>query len=282
MLLETAFVVSLAGASLAAPDQVTIVADRDGTLIEPFKPNPEASLGASPNIFVGRISAAGGATLRRSLLHFSLDSIPARSVVTEVSVVLHADGGQGAMQPISLHRALSDWGEGSSGADGGFGGSGAPPEPNDVTWSLRFWPGSPWTTPGGDFVETASATLSTPMFGECVLSSEALAADVQAWIDDPASNFGWVGTGNEAVAQTTRRFVSHEGLVAENHPRLVVTFTPPPPCAPADFNCDGVIDGDDLGTLLGQWGDCPGCDADFNDDGTVDGDDLGTLLGAWS
>ncbi|MBM4112568.1 MAG: hypothetical protein FJ253_04210 [Phycisphaerae bacterium] len=50
---------------------------------------------------------------------------------------------------------------------------------------------------------------------------------------------------------------------------------------PADFDRTGTVDGDDLGSLLGQWGACPDCAADFNDDGTVDGDDLGGLLGAW-
>ncbi|MBM4112222.1 MAG: hypothetical protein FJ253_02435 [Phycisphaerae bacterium] len=54
-----------------------------------------------------------------------------------------------------------------------------------------------------------------------------------------------------------------------------------PETCPADFNDDGVVDGDDLGALLGQWGDCLGCEADFNDDGVVDGDDLGSLLGEW-
>ncbi len=49
----------------------------------------------------------------------------------------------------------------------------------------------------------------------------------------------------------------------------------------ADFNADGLVNGDDLGSLLGEWGSCRGCAADFNGDGTVDGDDLGTLLGAW-
>jgi len=49
----------------------------------------------------------------------------------------------------------------------------------------------------------------------------------------------------------------------------------------ADLNEDGVVDGDDLGTMLGQWGACPKCISDFNDDGVVDGDDLGTLLGEW-
>lgn len=49
----------------------------------------------------------------------------------------------------------------------------------------------------------------------------------------------------------------------------------------ADFNDDGVVDGDDLGTLLGTWGPCMSCIADFNGDGVVDGDDLGSLLGEW-
>jgi len=49
----------------------------------------------------------------------------------------------------------------------------------------------------------------------------------------------------------------------------------------ADFNLDGVVNGNDLGTLLGQWGVCPDCAADFNGDGAVDGNDLGTLLGDW-
>ncbi|MBM4112790.1 MAG: hypothetical protein FJ253_05355 [Phycisphaerae bacterium] len=49
-----------------------------------------------------------------------------------------------------------------------------------------------------------------------------------------------------------------------------------------DFNCDDSVNGDDLGTLLGQWGNCPGCAADFNGDGVVDGDDLGSLLGGWT
>jgi len=48
---------------------------------------------------------------------------------------------------------------------------------------------------------------------------------------------------------------------------------------PADFDGNGLVDGSDLGSLLGEWG-SPGA-ADFNNDGTVDGDDLGTLLGLW-
>jgi len=57
-----------------------------------------------------------------------------------------------------------------------------------------------------------------------------------------------------------------------------------PPASDADpspdLNGDGVVDGSDLGMLLGAWGSAGGA-ADLNGDGVVDGADLGTLLGAW-
>ena len=51
---------------------------------------------------------------------------------------------------------------------------------------------------------------------------------------------------------------------------------------PADLDNSGVVDGTDLGILLGSWGPCAGCPADLNGDGVVDGTDLGLLLGSWS
>jgi len=55
------------------------------------------------------------------------------------------------------------------------------------------------------------------------------------------------------------------------------------PCAEADLDCDGVVNGIDLGVLLGAWGPCagPSCAGDLNRDGSVNGIDLGALLGAW-
>ncbi|MFO0872366.1 MAG: hypothetical protein U0575_00155 [Phycisphaerales bacterium] len=54
---------------------------------------------------------------------------------------------------------------------------------------------------------------------------------------------------------------------------------PSPVCAsPADLDCNGVVDGADLGLMLGAWGTDI---ADLNGDGTTDGADLGVLLGAW-
>jgi hypothetical protein len=51
------------------------------------------------------------------------------------------------------------------------------------------------------------------------------------------------------------------------------------PANPADLNGDGSVDGQDLGVMLGNWGN-PGL-GDLNQDGAVDGQDLGMLLGAW-
>jgi predicted outer membrane repeat protein len=47
-----------------------------------------------------------------------------------------------------------------------------------------------------------------------------------------------------------------------------------------DINDDGIVNGSDLGALLGAWGPGSGA-ADLNNDGIVNGSDLGALLGAW-
>lgn len=51
---------------------------------------------------------------------------------------------------------------------------------------------------------------------------------------------------------------------------------------PGDLNNDCLVNGADLGMLLGAWGLCENCPADLNDDGIVNGADLGMLLGAWT
>lgn len=53
-----------------------------------------------------------------------------------------------------------------------------------------------------------------------------------------------------------------------------------PTIVPADLNCDGVVDPNDLALLLGQWGQLKSF-ADLNGDGVVNPSDLALLLGAW-
>ncbi|HMN95676.1 MAG TPA: M12 family metallo-peptidase [Phycisphaerales bacterium] len=49
----------------------------------------------------------------------------------------------------------------------------------------------------------------------------------------------------------------------------------------ADLDGNGIVDGADLGLLLGAWGTQGAGGADLDGSGTVDGADLGLLLGAW-
>ncbi len=52
-------------------------------------------------------------------------------------------------------------------------------------------------------------------------------------------------------------------------------------CTDGDLDCDGDVDGADLGVMLGAWGSCSGCAADIDNSGVVDGADLGSLLSNW-
>jgi hypothetical protein len=46
-----------------------------------------------------------------------------------------------------------------------------------------------------------------------------MAADIQAWLDNPSSNFGWVLLGKEGAEATAKRFDSRENEAPENRPR---------------------------------------------------------------
>ncbi|MFM9180163.1 MAG: hypothetical protein ACKOV8_02745, partial [Phycisphaerales bacterium] len=78
---------------------------------------------------------------------------------------------------------------------------------------------------------------------------------------------------NHQGSQMTVRYTDENGATA------LGTVNVTPGCVAADLNCDGAVNGDDLGRLLAQWGTAGS--ADLNGDGTVNGDDLGRLLGAW-
>jgi hypothetical protein len=59
-------------------------------------------------------------------------------------------------------------------------------------------------------------------------SSPRLIQDVQAWVDDPSMNFGWLIMGDESTNRTATRYDSREHPDSENHPVLTIEFTPPP------------------------------------------------------
>jgi hypothetical protein len=208
---------------------VNLVPNQDNTL---FESNTGAlSNGAGDSMFVGRNNQPQG-SIRRGLLSFDIaGSIPAGSTITAARLTLHLSPSNTANQTVQLRRVLATWGEGTSNANS-QGGSGAAATANDATWLHRFFnrtPPSMWNTPGGDFATTPSASLTVGDTGFYTWNSTAeLVADVQGWLNAPATNFGWILLGNEAAAQTAKRFDTREHATAANRPMLQITYTPVP------------------------------------------------------
>jgi len=125
---------------------------------------------------------------------------------------------------FDLHRLTSDWGEGTSNANGQEG-AGKAPTTNDTTWIHTFYPGSFWTTPGGDFDLTVSGSTSVGNIGSYSWGSTTqMVTDVQSWLDTPAGNFGWILMGPEGV-QSAKRFDTRENNDVAARPALLIEFT---------------------------------------------------------
>ena len=213
---------------IAGESVVTLGSSKDNTLFQ--SDDRLNSNGAGMGLFVGRTTRG---ELRRGLIGFELsEAIPAGATITDVSLRLFMSKTVAGSQPIALHRAQADWGEGAS--DGNANeGSGTRAEPGDATWIHRFFETDTWDTPGGDFAEAASATADVVNAGDYFWgASSDLVADVQEWVDDPSSNFGWVIIGNEEENRTTKRFDTKESGDGANTPALSVTFTLPPQQSP--------------------------------------------------
>lgn len=239
-----ALVAALAAAVAAPPLAAQFAAppDRDNTLYEEFSQQEgcfaSTSNGAGQYILSGFTNTGEE---RRAVLHFDLGAIPPGATITAATLTLNLNRvGNGASPAdlFGLRRLTADWGEGTS--DGGVEeGGGGPATPNDATWCESFFQVTEWASLGGDFASPASATIAvgtaTPAL-QVWGSTAAMVADVQGWVDAPASNFGWIliqdlvsppplGEPEGAVA-TARRFDSREGAAAVQ-PRLAVTFVPP-------------------------------------------------------
>ena len=99
--------------------------------------------------------------------------------------------------------------------------------PGDATWIHTFFNTGFWVNSGGDFA-APSSSLAVAAIGSYTWGSSAqLVADVQDWLDNPASNFGWVLVGDESTFPTSKRFDSSENPIPSTRPLLAVAFTVP-------------------------------------------------------
>lgn len=212
-----------------------------------FEDEPGRASGQGEYAFVG--NTAGGAA-RRALMRFDLGDFTPGSTVVSASLSIAVNRVPAGVQDGStaVHRLQAAWGEGAS--DGGGGGSGAAAASGDATWSHRFWNTlETWTVDGGDFASTPTAVTQLAASGASTWSGPGLVADVQAWIDDPATNFGWILVGNEDLDRTSHRFFAAETAAGAVRPTLRIEVMPiPEPSTYATFGVGVLL----LGFALGN------------------------------
>lgn len=223
MRLRTVLLLSAALVTLpaAAQTEVTLTAARDNTLYEDAAGS--LSNGAGQFLFAG-VTSRG--ELRRALVYFDVaGTLPAGATVDAATLSLTVSKSTVAgTETVRVHRVLADWGEGTSDA-GNEEGGGTAATTGDATWQHAFFDTQPWTTAGGDAAPDASATQALGGPGRYSWASADLTADVQAWLDDPAANDGWMLRGNEAGTGTAKRFDAREAASPAVRPTLTVVYT---------------------------------------------------------
>jgi len=194
----------------------------DTTLFEPNKAN---NVGSHTNVAAGTTREG---LVARGLFRFDMaGQIPPSATVTSVSlrlVVTRVPSGGGVISVFELRRVLQPWGEGNkTSSQGGVASAG------EASWNDRFTGTAPWTIPGGqigaDFSSTVSATAPVAGLGNVTFgSSPGLIADVQEWVANAGTNFGWVlMSQSEGQNETARRFASREDL--DHAPQLVIDYS---------------------------------------------------------
>ncbi len=193
---------------LASAATISIMPSKDNTLYEFDPDDGDHSNGAGFHFFAGETAMS---ELRRGVLAFDIaGSIPPGSIITSVTLSMNMSRTiSETPRIVELHKLLADWGEGTSHAPGEEG-DGAPATTNDATWRHRFFDTIFWAMQGGDFSATVSASQSVGPVGPYTWNSAQMVADVQSWVNNPASNFGWLVLGDESAAGTTKRFDTRE------------------------------------------------------------------------
>src|SRR5262249_49951778 len=160
----------------------------------------------------------------RGLLKFDIaGAIPAGSRIIGASLLLYVVRTPGDGYDVGyfdLRRLLRNWGEGTN-KTSSAPGQGYPATLNQATWlsplalstNLWFAPGAAATN---DYDPRVSASQivytefqSPYQFPDPADDPAPMLADVQRWLDVPASNYGWIFIcESETSPNTTRRFGS--------------------------------------------------------------------------
>ena len=215
----------LAIVNFASAETVVLAPSKDNTLYQ--HPSGQLSNGKGSYLFAGRTDQDTN-FIRRGLIAFDLSSIPSNATITDATLALFSSKSRdNSPFNVTLRKLSQDWGEGASDAPGEEGG-GTQAQTGDATWIHRFFSSSMWASAGGSFSGSPSATTAVGATNRSYSwSSSGMVADVQGWVTDPATNFGWAIIGAENAEQSAERFNSRENT--SSPPRLSVTYTAPTP-----------------------------------------------------
>lgn len=194
-----------AGALASPPVSITLPPAADATI---------SSDGANPRGVQTILSGTRENLWRdRGLLRFDFSAIPAgaviQSAVLRLQVVMIPRSP--AESNFSLHRMLRAWTDAAN-------------------WTSAS-PGLPWAAEGAlegvDYIADGSAAQRVQGLGVYTFGpGAALAADVQAWLNAPESNHGWILlTDRPDTGSTARHFGSSESA---QPPQLVIEYSLPP------------------------------------------------------
>jgi Dockerin type I domain len=210
------------------PTQIMLTSSADNTLYEALNQSNQLSNALGQHFYAGETNQSAGTNLRRGVLSFDLSSVPAGSTITSATLTLHMSMTNSGAENFDLHLLQQNWGEGTSNSGSG-GGNGSPATTNDVTWLDTFYDSTNpqfWTTAGGTFSSTVSATTSVNDVGFYSWTGAGLVSDVQQWVNQPSTNFGWILIGNETTAGTAKQFDTRENTTSADVPTLTVNYTP--------------------------------------------------------
>lgn len=208
------------GAGALAQTQVTLTPSMDNTL---FEESGDRSNGAGSYLFVGNTNAGRA---RRALIAFDLaDALPDGAQVEHVEITLNHSRTIAGSVEVRLHRVARAWGEGASDAPAEEGG-GTAAAAGDATWTHAVYDTDMWQNDGGDFESSPSAAFAIGAVGRYTAeSTPELVEDVQRWVDDPSSNFGWILIADETVTPGAKRFDSRHHATVDDRPQLTVRYS---------------------------------------------------------
>ena len=214
---------SLVGAPVFAATQM--LAPSDDTFIN--SANPNNNNGGSASIYTGK-SGQGG--LMRGLIRFGMPtSLAGRVTVSNVQLNLTTravgSGAPGTAATDSLFAITQAWVQGNGVGNAQTLFTVGQACTVGATWIQASSPGTNWTPLGGAVVGASSASASVPAATGALVtwSAPGMSADVQGWIDTPATNHGWrISSSTEVVSGQAQRFYSSES--GTSVPSLAITY----------------------------------------------------------